>query len=86
MCFSLPWLEQVFIWLIVICGCFAIIRLLFPIVLAEIGALGTLGTFIVGAIRILIWMVIAIFCVMFAFELISCLLGGSIHLPQLPRR
>lgn len=74
MCFSLGWLEQLFIYVIVIGAVFAIIRLLLPIVFAQLG--GPSGT-IVQIINIVLWAVIACFCVYLAFAVISCLLGGG---------
>lgn len=84
MCFSLQWLQQICTWIVIVCACVAIIRLLIPIVLAEIGTLGAFGTFIVGVVRILLWATVAIVCIYFVFELLSCLLGAglSIHLPR----
>lgn len=87
MCFSLAWLEQVCIWIIVACAIVAIIKLLMPIVLAQIGALGQFGTLLVGIVRILLWAFVACLCVYFVFEVVSCLLGsGGLSLPSLPRR
>lgn len=87
MCFSLAWLWQVCIWIIVICAIVAIIRLLLPIVLAQIGALGSFGTLLVGVVRILLWAAVAIFCVYFVAEVIGCLIGGGgVSLPRLPGR
>jgi hypothetical protein len=84
MCFSLQWLEQVFIWIIIICAIVAIVRLLLPMVFAQLGAPG--GT-ILAIINIAMWAIVAIFVVMFAFELISCLLsaGGGLHFPSIRR-
>lgn len=84
MCFSLSWLRDVFVWLIVIGACVALIKLVLPIVLAQLGPLGTIGNLIVGAIRIVIWAFVAIICVYFIFDLVSCLLGsGGLTFPRL---
>ena len=87
MCFSLVWLRDVFIWLIVIGGCIALIKLLLPIVLAQLGPLGTFGNLIVSAVKIVLWVVVAVLCVYFIFDLVSCLVGsGGFSLPAVPRR
>lgn len=80
MCFSLGWLEQVFIWLIVVGAIVALIKLCLPWVLTNIGAPG--GT-IIAAIKIVLWAIVAIFVVYFIFDLVSCLLGGGLHLPRI---
>jgi len=38
MCFSLGWIEQLLVWLVIICAIFAIMRLLLPFVLNQLGA------------------------------------------------
>ena len=79
-CFSLAWLEQMLIWLVIASAIVACIRLLIPWV--------TSVTFpIVGQIlEIVLWAVIAIIAIYIIFALISCLIGmgGGFHLP-LPR-
>jgi hypothetical protein len=74
MCFSLGWIEQVLIWLVVVCAIVAILKLLLPFVLSQ---LGVAGGVITGAINIVLWAVIAIFVIYFCFDLISCLGGLS---------
>lgn len=73
-CFSLPWFEQVLIWLVIICAVVAILRLLIPFVL---GAIGAGGGVIVQAINIVLWAVIAIFVIYVCFDLIGCLIGSA---------
>ena len=80
MCFSMAWLLQTLIWLIIIGAVVAIFRLLLPFVL---GWFGTAGTVIMAAINILIWAIVAIAAITFIFQLISCLFslgGGMPHL------
>jgi hypothetical protein len=79
MCFSLQWIEQLLVWMIVVCAVVGILRLVLPFVLNQ---LGVGGGVIMAAINIVIWAVIAIFVVMFCFDLISCL--GGFHLSRLP--
>jgi hypothetical protein len=81
MCFSMAWLEQLLIWLVIVGAVVAIIRLLVPFVLGQIGAGGGV---IAQAINIVLWAVIAIFVIYICFALISCLAGGGLSL--LPHR
>lgn len=83
MCFSLLWLEQMFIYLIVIGAVIAIIRLLLPLVFANWGAPGN----VIGqVINIILWAVVACFVVYVCFALISCLIGGGGLSLMPPRR
>jgi hypothetical protein len=78
MCFSLGAIEQLIIWLIVICAVVAIVRLLLvPYVLAP---LGPPGTIIVQVLNILLWVVIAIAVVYLVFDLLSCAFSGGGYL------
>ena len=71
-CFSLLWLEQPLIWLIVIAAVFALVRLLVP---ALVGPLGPLGSTIVQALNIVIWAIVAIAVVILIFDLLACAVG-----------
>ena len=74
MCFSMQWLEQLFIYVIVVGAIIAIIRLLLPMVFAQIGGPAN----VIGqVINIILWAIIAIFVVYICFALISCLLGAG---------
>ena len=80
MCFSLAWIEQLCVWLIVVCAVVAIIRLLVPFLTGMI-----IGVPVVGQIiNIVLWAVVAIMVVYIVFALLSCLLGaggGLMHFP-----
>jgi hypothetical protein len=78
MCFSLSWLEQLLVWIVIICAIVAIIRLLLPFVLSQLGAGGSV---IIAALNIVLWAVVAIFVIYICFDLISCL--GGLHLPRM---
>lgn len=78
MCFSLGWLEQLLVWIVIVCAVVGILKLLLPFVLTQ---LGVGGGIIVAAINIVIWAVIAIFVIYICFDLISCL--GGLHLPRM---
>lgn len=81
-CFTLAWLQQVLVWLVVVAAVVAILRLLIPWI--------TSITFpIVGqALEIILWAVLAIVAIYIIFALLSCLLGmgGGLRLPPFPAR
>ena len=80
MCFSLAWIEQLLIWLVIVVAIVALLKLLLPFILNQ---LGVAGGIIMQAINIVIWAVILIFVIYFVFALIACLGGGG--LPLFPR-
>ena len=82
MCFSLAWLMNLLIWIIVVCAVVALVRLLISFVLPHLGIAGPILDFIVKALWIVLWAVICIAAVIFIFDLISCL-GPS--MPRLGR-
>ena len=77
MCFSLPWLEQMLIWLVVLCATVALLRLVVSFILPQLGFESAVFAIVVQAIRILIWAIVLIAVIMFVFSLISCLLGSG---------
>jgi hypothetical protein len=79
MCFSLGWLEQLIVWLIVIAAIIAIIRLLIPFIDSLTG-MPILGR----VLEIVLWAIVAIAVVILIFGLLSCLVGGSssLHFPR----
>jgi hypothetical protein len=80
MCFSLDFIKQLLIDLIVIGAIFAIIKLLLPLALSWLGGAGSI---IMQVINIVLYAIICIFVVIICFDLISCLLGGGgLHLPR----
>jgi hypothetical protein len=68
MCFSLGWLEQLLIWLIVICAIIAVVRLLLPLAMAPF-------PIVIQILNIIMYAVIAIAVVILIFDLLGCLLG-----------
>lgn len=78
MCFTLSWVEQILIWLIVVFAVIAILKIIVPMVLSQIGAPGGV---IMQIINIALWAFICIMVVIFAFEVIGCLL----HAGSFPR-
>lgn len=77
MCFSMQWIEQLLVWLVIVCAVVGILRLLLPFILNQ---LGVGGGIIMNAINIVIWAVIAIFVIYFCFSLLGCLGGGMLSL------
>jgi hypothetical protein len=72
MCFSLAWVEQLVVWLIVISAVIAIIKLVIPFLD------GLTGMPIIGRIlMIVLWAIVAIAIVSIIFGLLSCVLGGG---------
>lgn len=80
-CFSLAWLSQILIWLVIIVAIFAILKLIVPWVLSQIGVEGGI---ILQIINIILWAFVAICVIYFAFAVISCL--GGLSFPPLPHR
>ncbi len=80
-CFSMAWLEQLLVWLVIVCAVVAILRLLLPFILGQLGAGGTI---IMQAINIVIWAIVLIFVIYVCFALISCL--GGVSMPLFPHR
>src|SRR6266700_7397702 len=66
-CFSLGWIEQVCIWLIVVIAIVSIIKLLVPLLMGLIGI-----PVVAQIINIVLWAVVAIMCVYIIFALIAC--------------
>ena len=74
-CFSLPYIEQLIIWLIIACAVWAIIKLLIPLIPFALPA---------QILTIVLWVVIALFVVYFIFGLLGCV-GGPGGLSLVPR-
>lgn len=79
MCFTAASLLAILIWVVVICAIFAIIRVVVPMVAAQLGGPGSA---IVRIINIVLWAFMVIIVLYFAFEMISCLLsmGGGLRI------
>lgn len=75
MCFSLAWVEQLLVWLVVVCAIIAILRLLLPWVAAQLGI-----PIVAQVINIVLWAVVVIFVIYFCFALIACLGGSGVGL------
>jgi hypothetical protein len=81
-CFSLAWIEQLLVWLIIVCAVVAILRLIIPWVAGFLGV-----PVITQVLEIVLWAFIAILAVWIVFALLGCLTGGSFGLlPPMPHR
>jgi hypothetical protein len=78
-CFSLAFIENILIWLVILGAVVAIVKLVLPYLL---GPLGAPGTIVFQILNILLWAVIAIFLIVVVFDLLSCLMpiGGGLRL------
>jgi hypothetical protein len=72
-CLGFEFIKTLLIWLIILGGVVALIKLLLPRILA---ALGVEGDIVIRALMIVLWVIIACFVVYFVFDVFSCLLGG----------
>ena len=79
MCFSIGWLEQLLVWLIIVCAVVAVLRLIVPWVAAQLGV-----PVIAQVLNIILWAVVCIFVIYFCFALLECLGGGG--MPLFPHR
>ena len=79
-CFSLGFLEQICIWIIVAIAFWKVWLLISPFMLQFLPAI------VVGLIQIFLWAVIGIFFVKIIFGLIECLFGAGgglgLHFPK----
>jgi len=81
-CFSLELLKNFLIWLVIICGAIALIQLLIRFIRPRIvGPGGEILDFVISALWIVLWVVIAIAAIVFIFDLIACL--GPSLMPRL---
>jgi hypothetical protein len=84
MCFGLAWFEAILIWLVIVFAVVALLRLLVSFLLPKMGLGAEIVSFIIAAVRIIIWAIVCIFAIFFIFELISCLvsMSGGLSLPR----
>ena len=74
MCFSLGWIEQLLVWLVIVCAIVAILRLFLPWIAAQLGGAGGI---IIAVLNIVLYAIIAIYVIYFVFMLIGCLAGSG---------
>jgi hypothetical protein len=68
MCFSLGWIENLLIWLVVVCAIVAIVRLLLPLAMSPF-------PIVIQILNIVMYAVIAIAVIVLLFDLLACLVG-----------
>lgn len=78
MCFSLAWLEQLIVWLIVVGAIVAITKLVIPF-LDSLTGLPIIGRILM----IILWAIVAIALVAIIFGLLGCVGGGTLGFPRL---
>ena len=69
-CFTLGWLQQFLVWCVIVGAVIAIIRLVVPWVMAQVGI-----PLLSQAINIILWAVVCIFVIYIIFALLSCVVG-----------
>ncbi len=75
-CFTLQWLEQFLVWCIIVGAIVAIIRLVVPWVMSQVG-IPLLGQ----VVNIVLWAIVCIFVIYIIFALLGCVVGmGGISL------
>jgi hypothetical protein len=75
-CFSLGFVENLLIWLVVIIVIVGIIKLLIPALMGWFGAPPGGGA-VMTALGYVLWGVVAVFVIILIFDLLSCVLGGG---------
>jgi len=78
MCFSIEWIKDFLIWLVVLGAVVAVVRLFLPRVLAPFGEAGAM---VLQVLTIIVWAIVLIAIIVFAFQLLSCL--GGVSMPRL---
>jgi len=73
MCFSVEWIKEALIWLVIVLSVVAILRLLIPWVLGILGM--PAAGIVMQIINIFLFAIVAIYVIVFAFQVIGCLLG-----------
>ncbi len=81
MCFSIAFLFQLLIWLVIVGAVYAIIKLVVPAVMAQFGGPGSL---LAQVINIVLWAVMLIIVLYLIWDLVECLVGsGGLSRPRL---
>jgi len=79
-CFTLGWLQQFLVWCVIVGAIIAIIRLIVPWVMAQVGI-----PMLAQIVNIILWAIVCIFVIYIAFSLLGCLIGmGGGGLSLLP--
>ena len=73
-CFSLEWLQQFLVYCVIVGAVIAIIRLVVPWAMAQVGI-----PILAQIVNIILWAIVVIFVIYIAFSLLSCLIGMGGH-------
>ena len=79
-CFTLGWLQQFLVWCVIVGAIIAIIRLVVPWVMAQVGI-----PMLAQIINIILWAVVVIFVIYIVFDMIQCLWSYTGGFSSLPR-
>ncbi len=81
MCFSVAFLFQLLIWLVILGAIYAIIKIVVPAVLAQFGAPGGM---LAQVINIVLWAIMMVIALYLIWDLVECLVGsGGLSRPRL---
>jgi hypothetical protein len=84
MCFTLGFVENFLIWLVIICLIVACVQLLVPFILAKFGQ--SIPPIVMTLLTYLMWAAILIFIIVVLFDLIGCIsAGGGFRFGLIPR-
>ncbi len=75
-CFSWAWVENLLIGFVIVCVIIASVKVLVPAVMNWFGAPPGGGA-VMTVLGYIAWGVLAIFVIIFVFELLGCLMGGT---------
>jgi membrane protein DedA with SNARE-associated domain len=76
MCFSIGWIEQLCVWIVIVIALISILRIVVPWLAGIVSLPGP----VIAIINIVIWAVIAIAAIYIIFGLLSCLFTGGFSL------
>jgi len=84
MCFSMPWLMTILIWIVIAIATYVIlINILLPYILRKLGG-GEIGEgvgIVIAVLRVILWAIVVIIVIYIVFSLLACLwsfAGGSL--------
>lgn len=77
MCFTLLWLVQLVVQLVVIAGVIMIAKVVVPWIMAKLGADGAV---LMQVLNIIIWVAVTILVIWIVYDLVTCL--WTMRLPR----
>lgn len=75
-CLSLGFLQNLLVWLVVVGGIYAIVKILLPYILGPLGAAGAVITQVLGVVM---WIALALIVIYVVFALLGCLVGAPLR-------